>query len=44
FGEPADIATAVAFLCSDEAKFVTGSVMTVDGGSGAGRFHLPYSD
>jgi NAD(P)-dependent dehydrogenase (short-subunit alcohol dehydrogenase family) len=43
FGEPADIAAAVAFLCSDEAKFVTGSVMTVDGGSGAGRFHLPYS-
>jgi NAD(P)-dependent dehydrogenase (short-subunit alcohol dehydrogenase family) len=43
FGEPADIAAAVGFLCSDEAKFVTGSVMTVDGGSGAGRFHLPYS-
>jgi NAD(P)-dependent dehydrogenase (short-subunit alcohol dehydrogenase family) len=43
FGEPTDIAAAVAFLCSDEAKFVTGSVLTVDGGSGAGRFHLPYS-
>ncbi|MBV9583189.1 MAG: SDR family oxidoreductase [Chloroflexi bacterium] len=43
FGEPADIAAAVAFVCSDEAKFMTGSVMTVDGGSGAGRFHLPYS-
>ena len=43
FGEPADIAHAVAYLCSDEAKFVTGSVLTVDGGSGAGRFHLPYS-
>jgi NAD(P)-dependent dehydrogenase (short-subunit alcohol dehydrogenase family) len=43
FGEPADIAYAVAYLCSDEAKFVTGSVLTVDGGSGAGRFHLPYS-
>jgi NAD(P)-dependent dehydrogenase (short-subunit alcohol dehydrogenase family) len=43
FGEPTDIAAAVVFLCSDEAKFVTGSVLTVDGGSGAGRFHLPYS-
>jgi NAD(P)-dependent dehydrogenase (short-subunit alcohol dehydrogenase family) len=43
FGEPADIAAAVAFVCSDEAKFMTGGVVTVDGGSGAGRFHLPYS-
>jgi NAD(P)-dependent dehydrogenase (short-subunit alcohol dehydrogenase family) len=43
FGEPADIAAAVAYLCSEDAKFVTGSVLTVDGGSGAGRFHLPYS-
>jgi 3-oxoacyl-[acyl-carrier protein] reductase len=43
FGAPLDIAYAVAYLCSDEAKFVTGSVLTVDGGSGAGRFHLPYS-
>jgi len=43
FGEPQDIANAVAYLCSDDAKFVTGSVLTVDGGSGAGRFHLPYS-
>jgi len=43
FGEPADIANAVAYLCSPEADFVTGSVLTVDGGSGAGRFHLPYS-
>jgi NAD(P)-dependent dehydrogenase (short-subunit alcohol dehydrogenase family) len=43
FGEPRDIANAVAYLCSPEADFVTGSVFTVDGGSGAGRFHLPYS-
>ena len=43
FGEPLDVANAVAFLCSDEAKFMTGSVLDVDGGSGAGRFHLPYS-
>lgn len=43
FGEPADIAHAVEYLCSKDADFVTGSVLTVDGGSGAGRFHLPYS-
>lgn len=31
-GEPADIAATVAFLCSDNAKFVTGTTWTVDGG------------
>ena len=43
FGEPREIASAVGFLCSPEADFITGSVVTVDGGSGAGRFHLPIS-
>jgi 3-oxoacyl-[acyl-carrier protein] reductase len=43
FGEPREIASAVRFLCSPEAEFITGSVLTVDGGSGAGRFHLPVS-
>jgi NAD(P)-dependent dehydrogenase (short-subunit alcohol dehydrogenase family) len=27
-----DIAKAVAFLCSDEAKYVTGEAMNVSGG------------
>ena len=43
FGDPSEIARAVAFLCSADAEFVTGSVLNVDGGSSAGRFHLPYS-
>jgi 3-oxoacyl-[acyl-carrier protein] reductase len=32
FGEPDDIAAAVAFLASAEAKYITGQVLTVDGG------------
>ena len=31
-GEPEDIAGAVRFLCSDEASFITGEVLLVDGG------------
>jgi NAD(P)-dependent dehydrogenase (short-subunit alcohol dehydrogenase family) len=33
-GEPVDIASAVRFLCSDEASFITGEVLLVDGGLG----------
>lgn len=31
-GEPVDVANVVAFLASDEARFVNGTVVTVDGG------------
>jgi NAD(P)-dependent dehydrogenase (short-subunit alcohol dehydrogenase family) len=31
-GEPAEIAAAIAFLASDEARFITGVALPVDGG------------
>ena len=34
-GEPEDISGAVHYLCCDEAKWVTGSILTVDGGISA---------
>ena len=33
-GDPGDVAGAVRFLCSDEASFITGEVLLVDGGLG----------
>ena len=38
-GESEDIANIVAFLLSDEAAFVTGSIIDVDGGM---LCHMPY--
>ena len=35
-GVPRDVAEAVAFLASDEAKYITGQVLSVDGGMALG--------
>ena len=32
FGEPEEVFGAVRFLCSDAAKFITGTVLPIDGG------------
>ena len=36
FGEPEEIGQAAVWLCSDQASFVTGHAMPVDGGIVAG--------
>ena len=34
FGSPEDVAKAAAFLASDDARYITGQVLGVDGGMG----------
>src|SRR5258705_218279 len=42
-GSPEDIARAALCLASPFSEFITGEVLSVDGGSGTGRTDLPYS-
>jgi 3-oxoacyl-[acyl-carrier protein] reductase len=35
-GDPADFGQAVAFLCSEQARFITGAQLNIDGGDYAG--------
>ena len=35
WGEPGDIGGAVVFLCSEAARFVTGTILPIDGGYAA---------
>lgn len=42
-GTPEDIANAAMMLASPYAEFITGEVLMVNGGSSAGRAHLPLS-
>ena len=38
-GEPSEVANVSVFLCSDEASYVTGAEVAVDGGWAAGYYH-----
>jgi meso-butanediol dehydrogenase/(S,S)-butanediol dehydrogenase/diacetyl reductase len=39
-GQPSEVASAAAFLCSDDASFITGHILLVDGGMTATRVRL----
>lgn len=42
-GTPEDVAAATSYLCSPDARWLTGTVLTVDGGMGAGSAALPLA-
>lgn len=44
-GKPEDIAAAIAFLCSNDANFITGQTLAVDGGWSTTKFRpFPMDD
>jgi len=40
-GTPADVGNAVALLCSEDASWITGQLIDVDGGASLMDAHLP---
>jgi NAD(P)-dependent dehydrogenase (short-subunit alcohol dehydrogenase family) len=38
YGQPAEVAGLVAYLCSDEAAFISGSFHSIDGGAQTGKY------
>jgi NAD(P)-dependent dehydrogenase (short-subunit alcohol dehydrogenase family) len=32
FGQPSEVASVIRFLCSDDASYITGQTITIDGG------------
>jgi len=43
-GHPSELAAAVAFLASDDASFITGTILTVDGGRTISRVADPLAE
>jgi glucose 1-dehydrogenase len=43
-GEPAEVASVAAFLASDEASYITGEIIYVDGGRLALNYTVPVKD
>lgn len=41
---PEDAPGAIAYLCSDKASFITGAVLSVDGGNSIGNYKRPNHD
>ena len=42
-GYPEDVAELVAFLASDRARYITGQVISIDGGASSQSSHVPAS-